>query len=436
MIRRLERLRGHAVLGALVSLTAKAGGSAAALVMFALAARVVDVDAFGRLVVTFNLVSLLAVVAVLGQDVLMQRAWGEYVERDPAAAHGILRFGIATTTLGAVVVALGFVGWSIVFDHDLSGGAIAAATAYLVSQTFLHFSAGLTRVVCGSLQSEPPRELFWRLPLVAALASAAFSGSPSSITAFFTIAAAGQFLTIAFLAGKAHRHVPRAVLAARPRFPLREWIGRSLAMTASAMIEAAHQYADVILIGLMLGPAEAAGFFVVMRIANIFPMLTSGIHTYSSSKVAHLHFSGRSEELKRLMAHVMGLALLMVVVAWGLVAFGGTWALGLFGAEYRVYYPELMIMCFVTGAATLAGPAPLMMLSMGEEVLYLKLVAAALAVRLAALIVFMSIWRMDGAIASAVIVLVPFVILLSIVCRRRLGIDPSVGAVFRVPHHP
>lgn len=431
MIQRLARLRGMPVFGALFTLIAKAGGSAAALVMFALAARVVDVTAFGHLVVAFNLVSFAAVVAVFGQDMHMQRAWGEYAADDPGAAAGILRFGLAAAVLGATVVAALWVVWSLAVDDGLSDAALLAATAFLVTQTLLHFVGGLARVVCGSARSEPPRELFWRLPLVAALAVATVGGGTADLAGFFTVAAVGQLVTVVWLARAVHRHLPDAVRHARPVWHLAVWTRRSLAITGAALTEAAHQYADVVLVGFLVGPDAAAGYFVILRIANVFPMLTSGIHTYSASKIAALHYAGRDDDLRRLMAQVMALALVLVLVAWTLIAVAGGSLLALFGEEYRVWWPELVAMCLVTGTATLAGPAPLLMQAMGAELLYLQLVIGALAARLATLVLLVPFWGVDGAVAAAMIVLVPFVVGLAVVCTRRLGIDPSIGAVVR-----
>lgn len=424
------RLRGRAVLGALFSLGIKVGGSVAGLVMFALAAWTLDVAAFGRLVIVFNIVSLAAVAAVLGQDTLIQRSWGEYVATDAASARGAVIFGAAVAASGATIAALAFLVWAGV-DGRLSGVEIVAVTAFLITQTLLHFTTNLARIVRGAWWSEPPRELFWRLPLVAGLGAAVATGDRASITFFFAVAAVAQAVGLLYLGLAVRAGLPAGVRAARPRFRLREWGRRSGVMTSAALAEAAHQYADVVLIGQLLGASAAAGYFVVLRIANIFAMLTSGIHTYSASKVSHLYYLGRTEELQRLMAQIMALTLVLVMLLFATIVGGGGPLLSIFGAEYRGLHGELVLMSLLTAVTALAGPGPMLMLSMGADLVYLKLVVAALVVRVVGLLALAPALGLDGAILAVAIAVVPLVATVTVLCRRRLGIDPSVLAVPR-----
>lgn len=427
---RFARWRGHAVVGALFSLVIKVGGSVSALAMFALASWTLDSAAFGDLVIVFNIVSLAAVAAVLGQDTLIQRSWGEYVEKDPERARGAVVFGVVVTLLGAATAALAFVGWASI-DGRLTALQTAVVTGFLVSQTLLHFTANLARVVCGARRSEPPRELFWRLPLVVGLGTAAATGGHASIVTFFAVASIAQFLGIGHLAVTIAAALPASIRAARARPSTREWIRRSATMTSAAISEAAHQYADVILIGHVLGSSSAAGYFVVMRIANIFSMLTSGIHTYSASKVSQLYFVGRLAELRRLISQIMLLTLVLVTLLFAAIAFEGPALLSVFGAQYRDLHAELVMMSLVTCYATLAGPGPLLMLTMGADLLYLKLIVIALGIRIAGLLVLAPMFELRGAILAVALAVVPLVTITTILCIRRLGVDPSVLAVPR-----
>lgn len=428
----LARFRGHAVFGALFSLGVKVGGSAAALAMFALASWTLDAAAFGQLVIVFNAVSLAAVAAVLGQDTLIQRSWGEWVERDPALARGAVTFGAIVTGLGATAAAGLFVIWAVVFDRSLGGIEIAVVAVWLVSQTLLQFVANLGRVVLGAMWSEPPRELFWRLPLVLVLAVTAATGGHASILLFFAVAGAAQILSLVHLVRTIRPAMPAAVRDVAPRFLLGEWSRRGATMTLAAVAEAGHQYADVILIGRLLGPSAAAGYFVVLRLANVFAMLTSGIHTYSASKVAQLYYVGRLDDLRRLMTQIMLLTGALVAGLLAVVLLEGPLLLSLFGGQYRPLAPELLAMSLVTGLATLAGPGPMLMLTMGADLTYLQCVVGALAVRIAGLVVLAPLFGLDGAVAAVALAVVPLIGVVTFLCTRRLGVDPSVvGAVRR-----
>ncbi|MDR3376734.1 MAG: hypothetical protein P4L98_23695, partial [Ancalomicrobiaceae bacterium] len=419
---RFGQIREHAFFGALFSLGTKVGGSLSMLAMFALASLTLDFAAFGQLVIIFNIVSLVAVAAVLGQDTLIKRSWGEYVERDPELARGAIAFGLGMTLAGMAIGTLGFLIWEVLIDGRLSAAELVAVSAYLCTQTLLFYVADVARVVLGTLESEPPRELFWRLPLVAVLGVALVLETHVSILLFFGIAAVAQFLTIAHLARRILAGLQHAVRTATPRFLTTEWFRRSVTMTTAAVTEAAHQYSDTILIGYLLGPGSAANYFVITRIANVFSMLTSGIHTYSVSRISHLAYLDRFDDLRRLMAQMSVLTIGASVALLAFIAIAGTFLLGLFGAQYCDLYGKLFLMSLVTGAVAMAGPGPMLMLIMGADALYLKLVFAALVVRIAALSILAPIWEVPGAIAALALATLPLAISVSVICIRQFGV--------------
>jgi O-antigen/teichoic acid export membrane protein len=262
-------LRDHPVVGAILSLGMKVSGSGAALVMFALAARTMDVADFGLLVIAFNAVSFLAVLAVLGQDTLILRSWGEFFERSPGLARGAITYGLRVTAVGAVLAASGFFGWAALIDGRLGHNDLVAVAAFLFTQTLLHYGSSLTRAVRGVFHSEPNRELTWRLPLVVSLAWALWAGHETSIASFFAVAAAGQVAALFFQSIAVRNGMPPEIRSSPAKYATGYWTRRSAAMTTAAMAEAVNQYADVVLIGALAGPVASAGYFVALRISKI-----------------------------------------------------------------------------------------------------------------------------------------------------------------------
>lgn len=434
MIARLVgRFRGHTILGALFALGMKAGGSIAALVMFALSSWTMGITEFGELAVVFAIVSLAAVISVLGQDILVQRSWGEYAERRPDLASGTLRFGLAVVSVGAIGSSCLFAATAHWVDGRLTTPEILAAAGFLLSQTGLHFTSNVARVVCGTRVSEAPRELFWRLPLVVAAALAAATDGHMSISNFFATGAVAQMLSIVHLALRIARALPPDLRAVRPTWLVGVWARRSLSMWFAALAEAGHQYADLILIGHFLGSSAAAGYFVIMRIAAIFSMLAGGIHNYATAKISTLYFAGRLAELRRLIAHISMLTLGATAAAFLPILFAGPLLLSVFGPEYRGLQVELIMMCVILAVQGLAWPGPTLMLFMGADVLYMKLVGGALAVRIAALVVLAPQFEIRGAILAVALALIPMVITVSAICIRRFGIDPTVASIFTAP---
>ncbi|MDK9697130.1 MAG: lipopolysaccharide biosynthesis protein [Siculibacillus sp.] len=429
-------LRDNPVLGAMLTLGMKVSGSGTALVMFALAARTMNVSDFGLLVIAFNSVSFLAVFAVLGQDTLILRSWGEFFQRSPALARGSVAYGLRVTVVGAIFAVVGFVGWATTFDGRLTASDLVAVAAFLFTQTLLHYGSNLTRAVRGVFHSESNRELTWRLPLAFCLAWALFAGRETSVTSFFAIAAAGQFAALVIEAMVVRGSMPASIREARAEYANGDWTRRSIAMTAAAMAEAANQYADVVLIGALAGPVASAGYFVAARIANVFPMLTTGLHSYSASRIAELYYGGRTDELQRLLVRVMMLALALAGLLATVIVVAGPWLLSLFGESYRDEYDILLILAGVAAFTTLAGPGSTMMLTMGREKLYLKLVLGALVVRILALVVLVPSMGILGAAIGVGIAIAPFAAVVAVLCARGTGIDPSIFGILRIRRDP
>ena len=429
-------LHDHPVVGAILSLGMKVSGSGTALVMFALAARTMDVADFGLLVIAFNAVSFLAVLAVLGQDTLILRSWGEFFERSPQLARGAIVYGLRVSALGAVLAVSGFVGWAATIDGRLATSDLVAVAAFLLTQTLLHYGSSLTRAVRGVFHSEPNRELTWRVPLLLSLAWAMIAGSHTSITSFFAVAAAGQAAALLFQSIAVRNGIPATIRHTRAEYATTDWTRRSAAMTTAAMAEAANQYADVVLIGALAGPVASAGYFVAGRIASVFPMLTAGLHNYSASRIAELYYGGRSEELQRLLTRVMVLATALVAGLVAVIAFAGPWLLALFGERYRDEFDVLMVLAGVAAFTTLMGPGSMMMLTMGREKLYLKLVLGALVVRIVSLVALVPSFGILGAAIAVGIAIGPFSALVAHLCARDTGVDPSILAILRNRHDP
>lgn len=427
----IARLESHAMVAAAASLTLKITGSVLALVLFVLAARALDVADYGRLVMLFNAASLVAVVAMAGQDTLILRSWGEYAERDPAAARAVLRFGAVVVGSGATIAALGTATVLAVVDRGLGAATIAAVAAFAATQTVVGYAGNTARAIGGAVRSETVRELVWRLPLFAFVAAGLVGAVPFGVLGFFVVAIVGQVVAIAAFAVVVVRGLPATVRAARPGPMQREWIGRSVALTAAVASEAAHQYADVLMVGFVLGPAAAAGYFVIARIAGVFPMLTSGLHNYTSAKAAMLHYAGETEALRRLLAQVTALASVFVAGLLTAIVLAQGPLLGLFGEAYVGYGGPLVALSAITAFATLTGPGSTLLMTMGLDVVYLKLVVTSLAVRISCLLVMAPAWGVWGAVLAVGAAVVPLSTAAAATCVRRFGVDPSIVGVGR-----
>ena len=100
-------------------------------------------------------------------------------------------------------------------------------------------------------------------------------------------------------------------------------------MWLSALIDTTGQYLEVVMVGLILGPAAAGVYFVATRITNVFAMITGSIGVYATSQISALFYSGAKLELQSMLralaiigAILNGAALLVIIVGRQAAAVG------------------------------------------------------------------------------------------------------------------
>ncbi|MGI3902142.1 MAG: lipopolysaccharide biosynthesis protein [Janthinobacterium lividum] len=409
-----------------MTLALKVTGTSLMMGIFLLAARSMSPQGFGQLAVSFNALSFLAVLAVFGQDVLVVRSWGEYTS---AEAHGLAlgayRFGWIVVTVSAVGFGLVTLAVGILNPYyRFSLVEAAAGSAFLTAQILLLFAAQTTRVVVNFMVSETNRELTWRLVLLPVVVVGLWTGL--SPTAFYGAAAAGMVVAVALQLSSVRRRFPEAIRAARPEMRRSEWIRRARSMWSSAVLEAAAQYAEVLLLGLLVSPAVAGVYFVAARMANVFAMMSGGLHSYTSTHASSLYHAGQRSALQALFRSVMTMALLIAGPLIVLVAVFGNLLLDIFGRHYADGYWVLILLSIGSFTAALAGPSNGLLLVSGHERLYSRVLFAALLVRVGLITWAAPRFGAIGAAGAWTLVTGPVAIGLAAATRRLTGIDPSV----------
>ncbi len=415
--------------GALGAFAIKVGSSFLNIAMLTIAARELGPAEFGLFAIWFNAISFLAVIALCGQETLIVRSWSEYIQqRRFDLARGAVSFGIAVCLSAAIVAAVCVAVASLATGWGRSPGLLIAACLFLIVQTLAWFSSNAARTIVGFLFGEGLRET-WRLVVIVGTLALAFAHIHVTTAMMFAMCVIGVSLLVLVQAVAIVRSLPHEVKTAAPASDVAGWSRRSLPMWAAAFLDASSQYLEVVLLGLLLSPVAAGGYFVAARLANIFAMIAGGMANYSASTIASLFFRGRRPELQQSLRTV-SLTVAGLVAAGLLVIFvGGDLLLTIFGRTYVDQHAILIVLSIGSAVAALGGPAMYVLLLTGHESLYSRVVVVGLVLRCLALIVFTPLF---GAIAAAVAwtaSLIATTIALNLVCRRLVGIDPSVLAL-------
>lgn len=418
----------EAMAGAVLALAIKGGGAVLMIVVFTLAARTMSAAAFGDIAVWFNVLSCLAVAAVFGQENLIVRSWAEYASaRQFGLMAGAYRFGWIMSGAGTIVACIGLVVVDRFMNAPLRLPALGAALAFLAAQTMLHYSSHSCRTIHGFRVSETNRELTWRLVLLATVAL--HLHGDLTLTTFFGAAAAGMCLSIAIETVATFKAFPAEVAAAPRQFASREWFARARSMCLSASVEAMGQYAEVILLGFLVAPTAAATYFIAARIANIFAMISSGLNTYTVTQISTLHFAGERDALQHVLRSVMTVVVALVTPLFILLVIAAAPILSIFGPSYAAGYVPLVVLASASFAVTLTGPASGILMMTGGERLWSRIAILSLILRVLLMLYLAPRYGASGAALGWAVVNTPVAIWVSLLCRKRCGVDPSALSI-------
>jgi O-antigen/teichoic acid export membrane protein len=400
-------------------------GAVLAFAMFAAIARDIGPERFGHFATIFNAISFLAVVAALGQETLIGRSWNEYAGRGRLdLAGGALVFGIRNVLIGALLAAVLVIAITLSFglDRELA----LAAAALMVCQTVLAFTSSASRPLAGVFAATSGFEITWRLATIIGVVAAIAMSLEISDAGLLLLLAGGTALAVLTQVVPSYRNLPKNFDWHSLSFERAAWLKRSVPMWSAAVLEAASQYVDVIVIALLIDPVAAGGYFAASRISNAFAKVTLAGSNLAASRISLLYFNRPRAEL---LDFVRSLALSTAgLVFAGLAALFvlGTSLLSIFGATYADEFWTLMVLSIGTATVALCGPAPYMLLHTGNEAIYTRTVAGALVARICLFFAVTPVLGTLGAALAFTIVALGSCAVLNFVCRHRLGVDPSV----------
>ena len=233
MVKKIARslLTGTVLKGSAAALAIKFAAAVAGFTMFALSSRYMEPASFGSLAIIFNAMSFLAVVALCGQETLIVRSWEEYRgSHRPDLARGALTFGVqiaaGTALMVAGIAALTWLAW----DRSVSTSLVLAACTFLFAYSVMQFSGQFTRVAAGLAAAEIPRELMWRLIVVATIAIHHVLNVDFDATDFFLAAAGALAIALVVQLRLVAPTIPPAVREAKPERDVTAWVPRSFKM--------------------------------------------------------------------------------------------------------------------------------------------------------------------------------------------------------------
>jgi O-antigen/teichoic acid export membrane protein len=428
MSSRLHRiLRNEATVGAASSVMLTGMAAIASFGMLTALARSMSTADFGLLAGWMNALLFLSVVAVFGQETIFVRHWNEFVQqRQFGRARGLLLFGIAVSTLGAALVAVGIYVASpwLAASREL----MVAVLLFLFAQTLCLFSSQTTRITAGLVSGVIHREITWRCMVLLGVAWFAYNGTPFTLLTFFYLAAGGLLLAVILQFRSTIASLPRRIIVSKPEIDVPSWLARSSRMWMAALLEASSQYLDVVVVAAILSSLDVANYFVCVRLAALFLMLNGAFALYSSRRISFLYHRGELRSLQLLLKQLSLLIFALVVSSLLFIEGAGDLLLGLFGPTYQVQHSILIVLCIGTATVALGGPATYLLLLTGHETAYIRTLALFTVFRYTLIGCSGLLFGLFGVVTASAVAMILLTFTLIFLCRKLVKVDPSILA--------
>ena len=418
--------------GAAGALLVQVGGAGLSLIVNVVLARLVGKTEYGIYTLVFSWMSVLSVLALLGQSSSVVRFVPTYLHhQDWGTLRGLRRGASAIVLLASIAIMV--IGAFTVFVLRERLGKNLELTLLvgflllpLVTQLGLNgaFFRGFKRAVRSGAYDNVVRPLVLvGLVLVLVLAFGWRLTAPGVMAASVVAA----LVTLVGSEWRLTRVWPAVAKKARPLYDVPAWfkLGRQLFFLAAMGI--ANNRADVLILGALAGAVVVGPYYAAVRLAALAVYGLSAVNTILAPMIAESYVAGDHARMAKMVHHAARLTFVVTMAVAVPLAIAGHWVLGLFGKGFAeaAYVPLLIILLGQCINAT-AGPVGfLMTMTRYEREAPWFTGGAALLNVLLSLALIPSFGLIGAAIATAFSTIAWNLAALVFV-RRKLGVNPTI----------
>ena len=397
------------------------------LILFA---RNVSEAEYGRYAFAVSLCVLLSIVATLGQSTAILRFWSQFLsQNDPARAKGVLWLGYRAVLIGtAVVIATGglIVATLDLFYPELPTGYLYAGLFLILPSTIASYQASAMRALGYVTRALVPTEILHRGSLPLLVLAFLLSGAAPSAAEILCISGLLWILFLIPQGLRLLRHVEQQLPDVEASLDLPGWRSASLGLWALAVLGIMSQSSDVIVLGLLLTPEATAGYFVALKLAFLFFVLSTTVNILTGPMISRAYHAGNLQDLQSICHAVCSLLLLPCLAAFLVFLFAGDLVLGLFGAGYAKAELLVAVLSFGAMVHVLTGPTYSLLVMTGSERKFLQILAVT---RVAMVVLQFALIPLLGPLGAALgnaIGQIALALWARRAALRAIGVEPSV----------
>lgn len=392
-------------------------------------ARMLGVDAFGTYTYAITWTRVAGDVCDLGTTSSSLRLLPEYTvqERWPLSAGVLLRSRQVAMVLGGLVALVASLVLLAVTGMSASTRVLILALILVPVVTLIELQTSLIRAFERVFRAFFPWLVFQPLVLIAGLGAAYAAGVDLDARGAMTLTAVSFALTVALQFWWLSQAVPAMAKVARPAYAYREWAKISLPIFGSNVVASVFSRFDIVMVGLLMSPAEAGIYAVAMRAGMIAALLQTAICANLAPRMSKLYWANRHEELEELVQTALRWVFIpSVAVTAGLVVLAGP-ALRIFGKPFAGGTSVLVIIAVCQLVGVSAGPVGWLLNMTGHQNVTATVFAVTAAVTMVAYFVLIPWLGIIGAALANGGAVVMRSLVLNQLARRRLGFRISVA---------
>jgi len=436
-MRLVDKLQGKEIGAVLVqgsfgSFAVKSVGLLAALTSHILLTRLLGTEGYGVYCYVISWLTVLVVLAKLGQDASLLRFVPIYhADRNWRALRGLLgrsnRLVIFTSLAFSLLLA-----WVILAQKQRLDPELKAA--FLVGCLLLPLACllalregalqGLKRVVLAQLPARVliPAFLAFFVGIFYFLFTHRLTGATALWCALLAHAVA--FTVSSYWL---RRSLPDPLRKCEPLYFSRSWFTVGLGMLLVSGQYLIMNRVDILMLGYLAGKGPVGIYAVAVRLAWLVPFLLEAAGAIAAPLISELYAGNRTGELQRLVHLVILASTVFSAVMVIILVTGGRFFLGIFGPEFTAGYLCMLVLAAGQLVNSLTGPSGFLLTMTGHERRLGAILFLALALNIVLNYLLIPRYGILGAAAATAAVNILFNLASVILVYRLLGVYSVFG---------
>lgn len=405
--------------------------SALGMLTAVLLARIVGLEGYGLFAFVTSTVTLLRVPAVLGAERLLVRNISVYEARSEfGLARGLIRRSRQATLAASLALGGLAAGVAWLLSGRTASPTVIALWIGLLSLPMLALARvaqattiGLHHVVVGQIP-----ELLLRPLLFIGLALGAFAlvGPGLMGSGIIALHVASAAFALAVAMGLLAMRTPQPIGSSEPRYDTRAWMMNAVSLALLSEATVINAQAGTVLLGAMVGPAEAGLFSVAYRGANLITFAQLAVNAALSPTVARLWAQGEVNQLQRAVTgSARAVLIFSLPFGFAFIIFGTQILAVLFGQEFAAANGALAILSVGQLVNAASGSVATLLVMTGHERHAAVGVLGAAIVNVLLTAILIPTFSVEGAAIGTTASMILWNISLAVTARRRIGIDST-----------